>query len=52
MNQNIRILIADDHAIIRKGLRALLQTEDGIEIVGEACDGEEVVKAANQLHPL
>ena len=51
MSQSIRILIADDHAIIRKGLRALLQTEDGIEIVGEARDGEEVVKAANQLHP-
>jgi NarL family two-component system response regulator LiaR len=51
MSQAISILIADDHAIVRKGLRALLQTEVGIEIVGEACDGEDVVEAAAQLHP-
>jgi two-component system, NarL family, response regulator LiaR len=51
MGQNIRILIADDHAIIRKGIRALLQTEIGIEVVGEARDGGEVIEAAAQLHP-
>ncbi len=51
MCKNIRILLSDDHAIVRKGIRALLQTENGIEIVGEACDGEEVVAAAARLHP-
>ncbi len=51
MCKNIRVLLSDDHAIVRKGIRALLQTENGIEIVGEACDGEEVVEAAARLHP-
>lgn len=51
MKSVIRILIVDDHAIVRKGIRALLQTEVDIEIVGEACDGEEVVEAAVQLYP-
>lgn len=52
MNQKpIRVLIADDHAIIRKGLRALLATEPDIEVVGEAKDGWEAVREAERLHP-
>ena len=38
---NIRILIVDDHAIVRKGVRALLVQVDGIDVIGEASEGEE-----------
>ena len=47
----MRILIADDHGIVRQGLRALLEEEGGIEIVGEAEDGSEVVELAAKLCP-
>lgn len=47
----IRILIADDHAVVRRGLRALIETEDGMEVVGEAGDGGEAVQKAGSLHP-
>jgi len=47
----IRVLIADDHAIIRKGIRALLATEPDIEVVGEAKDGWEAVHEAERLQP-
>jgi two-component system, NarL family, nitrate/nitrite response regulator NarL len=47
----IRILIADDHAIFRDGLRRLLEAEPGLRVVGEASDGEEAVKLARQLKP-
>ncbi len=42
----IRVLIVDDHMVVRKGLRALLETEDDMEVVGEATTGEEAVAAA------
>jgi two-component system, NarL family, nitrate/nitrite response regulator NarL len=47
----IRILIADDHAIFRDGLRKLLESEPGMAVVGEAVNGEEVVKLARQVTP-
>src|SRR5512146_2025838 len=47
----IRILIADDHEIVRKGIHALLKTEAGIEVVGEASDGLEAVTMAQTLKP-
>lgn len=47
----IRILIADDHAIVREGLRWLIATEPGMELVGEAVDGEEVVWKAQSMRP-
>jgi DNA-binding NarL/FixJ family response regulator len=46
-----RILIADDHEVVRRGLSALLQTQDGWEICGEASDGREAVEKAKQLKP-
>jgi DNA-binding NarL/FixJ family response regulator len=47
----IRVLLAEDHTIVRKGLRALLDDEAGIEVVGEAQDGREAVRMVAQLHP-
>jgi DNA-binding NarL/FixJ family response regulator len=50
MNQ-IRILIVDDHAIMRDGIRALLSLHDDIELVGEASDGREAIEKMKQLQP-
>jgi NarL family two-component system response regulator LiaR len=51
MRAPIRVLIADDHAILRKGIRALLGTEPDIEVVGETADGLETVAQAAALRP-
>ena len=47
----IRIVIADDHPIFRDGLRRLLESEDDMKVVGEACDGREAVKLATEIKP-
>lgn len=47
----IRILIADDHAIVREGLRTLIASEPGMELVGEAADGIEAISLARSLRP-
>jgi len=47
----IRILLADDHTILRAGLRALLNAEPDMEVVGEAVDGEEAIDKAQELRP-
>ena len=47
----IRILIADDHAIIRRGLRTLLEREPGLEVIAEACDGREAIALARRERP-
>jgi len=47
----VRVLLVDDHPVVRQGLRALLSTQDGIEVVGEADDGEAAVAAAERLSP-
>lgn len=49
--KSIRIVIADDHAIFRDGLRRLLATQEDFRIVGEASDGKEAIALANQLRP-
>ncbi len=51
MDNIIRILVCDDHAVVREGLRALLSTESDISIVGEAADGEGAVTAYRALRP-
>jgi NarL family two-component system response regulator LiaR len=47
----IRVLVADDHPVVRHGIRNLLATETGIELVGEAADGQAAVAAAVALRP-
>ena len=47
----LRVFLADDHAIFRDGLRALLQRQDGVEIVGEAGDGHEAVNEIERTRP-
>ena len=51
MGETIRILIADDHAIVREGLRSLIATEPGMELLGEASDGIQAVDKARALQP-
>jgi NarL family two-component system response regulator LiaR len=51
MTSSIRILVVDDHAIIRRGIRAMLETVPDIEMVGEAANGREAVTAAERLRP-
>ncbi len=48
---SIRVLIADDHPLFRDGLRNLITDAEGIELAGEACDGDEVIAGAQQLRP-
>jgi len=47
----LRVVVADDHPVVRSGLRALLGTLDGIEVVGEAADGESAVREVQLLKP-
>jgi DNA-binding NarL/FixJ family response regulator len=51
MGERIRVLIADDHALVRVGTREILEREDDIEVVGEAADGEEAIELADRLLP-
>jgi DNA-binding NarL/FixJ family response regulator len=48
---SIRVVIADDQAMVRKGFRLLLEDEPDIEVVGEAADGHEAIAAARRLRP-
>jgi two-component system response regulator NreC len=48
---SIRVLIADDHTLVREGLRALLEGQGGFEVVGEASNGREAIERAVQLRP-
>ncbi len=51
MTENIRVLIVDDHAIVRKGLIAMLAAKPGVEVVGEAVDGNDALEKACTLLP-
>jgi len=51
MTNSIRVLVVDDHAIVRQGIRALLATEPDIEMIGEATNGKEAISQAESLQP-
>jgi DNA-binding NarL/FixJ family response regulator len=51
MAEVIRVLLVDDHAVVREGLRNFLALQDGLEIVGEAGDGAEAIEQAQRLEP-
>lgn len=51
MSEAIRILLADDHTVLRAGLRALLSAEPDMEVVGEAGDGQQTLDQIDRLHP-
>jgi DNA-binding NarL/FixJ family response regulator len=51
MSDRIRVLIVDDHAVVREGLRTFLELQDGIEVVGEAGDGDEGIRLAELSQP-
>lgn len=50
-SESIRIIIVDDHAVVRSGLRAVLDASEGVELVGEAGDGEEAIEVCETLQP-
>lgn len=49
--KKIRVLLADDHVLVRKGIRRFLEKELGLEVIGEAGDGEEIVALTKELKP-
>lgn len=51
MEKKITVLLVDDHGLVRRGFRRMLEDESDMEVVGEAGDGEESIKLAKQLHP-
>ena len=51
MEKKITVLLVDDHALVRRGFRRMLEDEPDMDVVGEAGDGEEAIKLARELHP-
>jgi DNA-binding NarL/FixJ family response regulator len=51
VTDSISVLVVDDHAVVREGLRSFLELQEGIEVVGEAADGEAAVRAAEAWQP-
>ncbi|TLY41058.1 MAG: response regulator transcription factor, partial [Nitrospirae bacterium] len=49
--ERIKVLIADDHRVVREGLMAILKTKENIEVVGEAQDGQEAIEKVRTLEP-
>ena len=47
----VRVLVAEDHAVVREGIRMILDAQEDVEVVGEACDGDEALRLARQLLP-
>ncbi len=51
MEKKIRVLLVDDHSLVRRGFRRMLEDEADMEVIGEAGDGEEAIKIAKELRP-
>src|SRR5271166_3877826 len=51
MGNKLKVLLVDDHALVRRGFRRILEDEPTFQVVGEASDGLEAVQLAEQLHP-
>ena len=51
MPNKLTVLLVDDHALVRRGFRRILEDEPSFQVVGEASDGLEAVQLAEQLHP-
>jgi NarL family two-component system response regulator LiaR len=51
VSEQIRLILADDHSLVRKGVEALLSTEEGMTVIGSAADGEEAVREVARLNP-
>ena len=51
MEKKITVLLVDDHSLVRRGFRRMLEDEADMEVIGEAGDGEEAIKLAKKLHP-
>ena len=51
MEKKITVLLVDDHSLVRRGFRRMLEDEKDMDVVGEAGDGEDAVKLAKELHP-
>jgi DNA-binding NarL/FixJ family response regulator len=51
MSEKITVLLADDHHLVRRGFRRLLEDDPRLEVVGEASDGDEAIRLAAELHP-
>ena len=51
MGDQIRLLVVDDHPVVRKGIRSLLAEEEDIQVVGEAVNGLEAIKLVQQVQP-
>ena len=47
----LRLILVDDHAVVREGLKVLINAQAGMEVVGEAADGQAALDAALKLHP-
>ncbi|WP_405384761.1 response regulator [Maribacter sp. LLG6340-A2] len=51
MSETTRIVLADDHALVRDGIRSLLETESDLEVIGEASNGKEAIDLVAEVHP-
>src|SRR5580698_1609571 len=51
MEKQITVLLVDDHSLVRRGFRRMLEDEQDMEVVGEAGNGEDAVRLARELHP-
>jgi len=51
MNEEITVLLADDHGLVRRGFRRILEDDEGMKVVGEAANGVEAIRMANELKP-